>query len=169
MTLHEGIGLATFNALPDEAARAALLACCSSVAWASQLTDRRPYDTVATLLSEADAVLADLDEREIDEALNGHPRIGDRAATTQSGWSRREQSGVDHSSDATFAALADGNMTYETRFGHVYLVCATGRSAEELLAILQGRLHNDPETERKVVRDELGKINRIRLERLLGE
>ena len=164
----EGTGLATFNALPDEAARTALLACCSSPAWADRLTARRPYDSVTSLLSEADAALADLDEREIDEALAGHPRIGDRTATTHNGWSRREQSGVDHTSDATLAALAAGNEAYETRFGHVYLVCATGRSAEELLAILQSRLHNDPDTERKVVRDELGKINRIRLERLLG-
>ncbi len=123
---------------------------------------------MAALLSEADAALADVDEREVDKALAGHPRIGDRAAATHSAWSRLEQSGVDGTSDETLAALADGNRAYEERFGHVYLVCATGRSADELLAILQSRLHNDPDTERKVVRDELGKINRLRLEKLLG-
>ena len=165
----EGIGLSTFNALPESEARSALLACCSSSTWAARLADRRPYNSVTTLIAEADAALSDVTERDLDDALAGHPRIGDRAATTHSAWSRREQSGVDHTSHATLAALTEGNQAYEARFGHVYLVCATGKSAAELLAILQSRLHNDPETERKVVRDELGKINRIRLERLLGE
>ena len=78
--------------------------------------------------------------------------------------SRREQAGV--TGDETLAALAAGNREYEARFGHVYLVCASGRSGEELLAVLRSRLDNDPVTERAVVREELGRINRLRLERL---
>ncbi|MGH8823579.1 MAG: 2-oxo-4-hydroxy-4-carboxy-5-ureidoimidazoline decarboxylase, partial [Jiangellaceae bacterium] len=84
-------------------------------------------------------------------------------------WSRREQAGVHDADAATRHRLAAANRAYEDRFGHVYLVCATGKSAEELLAILAGRLRNDPLSERGTVRAELGKINRIRLQKLLGD
>src|SRR6185437_5354117 len=93
----------------------------------------------------------------------GHPRIGDRA----SGRSHQEQAGVRTADAATVQALADGNEAYERRFGHIYLVCASGRSGAELLALLRERLGHDPGTEWGVVRGELGKINRIRLQKLL--
>ena len=95
--------------------------------------------------------------------MAGHPRIGERSTHAAS---QREQSGV---GDDVRDALAEGNREYEQRFGHVYLVCASGRSGDELLAVLRSRLGNDPAHERTVVRAELGDINRLRLQRLLDE
>jgi 2-oxo-4-hydroxy-4-carboxy-5-ureidoimidazoline decarboxylase len=103
---------------------------------------------------------------ELQAALAGHPRIG---ARTGPGWSRGEQAGVDQADEPVAAALAAGNQEYEDRFGHIYLVCATGRSGPELLALLRERLGHDPDTEWDVVRAELAQINRIRLGKLIGE
>ena len=101
------------------------------------------------------------------QALAGHPRIGDRRADS-AGWSGQEQAGVPADDAALAQALADGNAAYERRFGHIYLVCATGRTGAELLALLRDRLGNDPEQEWAVVARELAKINRVRLAKLLG-
>ncbi|MGY2009215.1 2-oxo-4-hydroxy-4-carboxy-5-ureidoimidazoline decarboxylase [Nocardia gipuzkoensis] len=157
-------GIAAFDALSDDAAYRAVLGCCSSPGFARSLVEGRPYRSVAALLDAADAASARLPEAELDLALAGHPRIGERP---HSAASAREQAGVAGAADAVRAALAAGNRAYEERFGHIYLVCASGRSAEEMLALLNARLRNDPETERRVVRTELGKINRIRLRALL--
>ncbi|MEU7215484.1 2-oxo-4-hydroxy-4-carboxy-5-ureidoimidazoline decarboxylase [Nocardia iowensis] len=162
----DGATLAGFNALPESAATEALLACCSSPAWARALVAGRPYATVDAVLDAADAVLAELPESEIDLALAGHPRIGERPDTAASA---REQAGVADAQDAVRSALAAGNRAYEERFGHIYLVCASGRSGSELLAILEARLGNGGETERRVMRTELAKINRIRLRALLAD
>ncbi len=151
--------LDSFNALPD--ATGELTACCASPAWARAVADARPYPSVDALVERAEAVLAGLDEDEIDLALAGHPRIGERSAHASS---QREQSGV---TDDDRDALAAANRAYEERFGHVYLVCAAGRPAAELLHILRTRLHNPPEAERRVLRAELRKINTLRLRRLL--
>lgn len=159
----EAIGLDAFNALPGERARDALLACCSSRAWADRVSAGRPYGTRAQLYAAADEAVAAMTEADVDEALAGHPRIGERPGSGHSAWSAREQSGVGAS-----AELAAANREYEERFGHVYLVCATGKTGSELLEILRQRLRNDPATERQVVRGELGKINKIRLQRLVG-
>ncbi|WP_378734376.1 2-oxo-4-hydroxy-4-carboxy-5-ureidoimidazoline decarboxylase [Nocardia brasiliensis] len=162
----DGAALARFHALPESAATEALLVCCSSPAWARALVAGRPYATVDAVLDAADAVLAELPESEIDRALAGHPRIGERPDTAASA---REQAGVADAQDAVRSALAEGNRAYEERFGHIYLVCASGRSGSELLAILEARLGNDRETERRVMRTELAKINRLRLRALLAE
>ncbi|MFI9401779.1 2-oxo-4-hydroxy-4-carboxy-5-ureidoimidazoline decarboxylase [Nocardia sp. NPDC052316] len=161
----DGAGLAWFHALPADRATEALLTCCSSPAFARGLVEGRPYPSVDALLDTADAVLAGLPESEIDRALAGHPRIGERPDTAASA---REQAGVATAADAVRSALAAGNRAYEARFGHRYLVCASGRSGSELLAILEDRLGNDAETERRVMRTELAKINRIRLRALLA-
>jgi 2-oxo-4-hydroxy-4-carboxy-5-ureidoimidazoline decarboxylase len=158
--------MAEFDRLPAAQARAALLDCCAAPDWADRLVAARPYGAPAALLARADAVLAELDEEQVDRALAGHPRIGERSAHASS---VREQAGVAGAADDVRAALAAGNRAYEDRFGHVYLVCADGRSADELLAVLQARLGNDPATERAVLRTELAKINRIRLTRLLED
>jgi 2-oxo-4-hydroxy-4-carboxy-5-ureidoimidazoline decarboxylase len=107
--------------------------------------------------------VAALDEADVDEALAGHPRIGERVDDPTS---RREQAGVD---STTRDALLAANREYEARFGHVYLVRASGRTGDELLALLRQRLANDPAQERAVVRAELGQINALRLERLAAE
>ena len=162
----EGIGLAAFNGLPGGRARAALLACCRAERWAAQVADGRPYPSLAALLTEAAAALTDGD---VTEALAGHPRIGQAPAAAHSSWSRSEQSGVASAGGQVRADLAAGNRAYEDRFGHIYLVCASGRTAPELLRILRDRLANDPAAERQVMRGELIKINELRLARLIGE
>ena len=160
--------LTGLNTAPAADLEQALLDCCAAPRWAAALIAGRPYGSAGALYDAADAAMSELEDAEIDAALAGHPRIGARPDARHSASSGREQSGVSGASAATLAALAEGNREYEARFGHVYLVCADGRSGEELLAILRQRLHNDPVTESATVRTELSKINRIRLGRLIG-
>jgi 2-oxo-4-hydroxy-4-carboxy-5-ureidoimidazoline decarboxylase len=169
-----------FNGLPDDKAQQALRACCSSGRWIDLVAAGRPYPSVASLLGASDAAVAALDERDLSEALAGHPRIGDRRVVdgpyagqadgagdwAPADWSRQEQAGVSGSDAQIRQALGDGNLEYEQRFGHIYLACATGRSAAELLAFLRERLGNDRETEWAVIAAELAKINQIRLTKL---
>jgi 2-oxo-4-hydroxy-4-carboxy-5-ureidoimidazoline decarboxylase len=165
----EPAGLAELNAMPAGAARPALTACCASAAWVSAVLAGRPYESAARLLRQSDEAVARLGPEDLREALAGHPRIGERTGEAgQGGWSRAEQAGMAGAAERTRQALADGNEAYERRFGHIYLVCATGRSADELLALLRARLANDGGTEWLVVRSELKKINRIRLQKLVG-
>jgi len=161
----EGIGLAAFNALPDDRARDLLIGCCQAGRWAARVTAGRPYPALGALLARAAEELTDDD---VPEALAGHPRIGQAPATRQNSWSRREQAGVGGADDTVLAELAAGNRAYEERFGHIYLVCASGRSAGELLGLLKDRIRNGPDAERHVVRSELRKINDLRLTRLIG-
>jgi 2-oxo-4-hydroxy-4-carboxy-5-ureidoimidazoline decarboxylase len=151
------------NALAEPDARRELAGCCSSERWVSAVLAGRPYGSVESLLVRSDAAAAALTEADLTAALAGHPRIGDRKAA--SGWSRAEQAGV--SADEA-AELAAGNAAYEAKFGHIYLVCATGKSGRELLALLRERLGNEETAEWAVVAGELAKINRIRLEKLTG-
>jgi len=127
----------------------------------------RPYATAEDLLASSDAATAGLAPADLEQALAGHPRIGERHVADER--SRREQAGVLAADAATIQALAEGNEEYERRFGHIYLVSATDRNAADLLALLRERLGNDPDTEWGVVRRELGKINRIRLARLVED
>lgn len=159
--------LAGFNAAPAADVRAALLECCSSPHWVDAVAAGRPYSSPAALYEAADEALAGLDDAELRAALAGHPRIGERARAGHSASSGREQAGVASSAPTTLDALADGNREYEARFGHVYLVCASGRSGDELLAVLRHRLRNDPATEWDVTRAELSKINQLRLAELI--
>jgi 2-oxo-4-hydroxy-4-carboxy-5-ureidoimidazoline decarboxylase len=188
--------LARFNAASPEAARRELLACCASAAWAELLAAGRPYAGLEALLRQSDAAVAAMTAADLAAALAGHPRIGERAAVGASSravrgtdsraarstdpraahstderpaaWSRQEQSGMRDADPQVSRSLAELNLVYEERFDHIYLVCATGRSAPELLALLRDRLGNDPESEWLVVRSELQKINQLRLRRLLA-
>ncbi|MCU1660927.1 MAG: decarboxylase [Pseudonocardia sp.] len=155
--------LEQFNALPPPEAERELLSCCAAPRWARTMAAGRPYTSIAALHAAAGTALDDAD---LDAAMAGHPRIGDRQAGAQS---RREQSGVGTAAPDVLAALEEGNRAYEERFGHVYLVCATGRSAEDLLATLHARLGNDRAAERAVALAELAAINQIRLDRLVGQ
>jgi 2-oxo-4-hydroxy-4-carboxy-5-ureidoimidazoline decarboxylase len=141
-----------------------LLDVCASPMWAQQVLAAGPFRDAGALLDHADRVLAELPDAEIDTALKGHPRIGGRADSPSSAL---EQAGMTDADDRVRAEIAAKNRRYEDKFGYVYLVCASGRSADELLAILTDRLGNDPVTERRVMRGELSKINRLRLRRLL--
>lgn len=156
------MSLEGFNALPPDEVERALLAVCAAPQWAARVAAGRPYPTVEALQSAAERALTDAD---LDAAMAGHPRIGDHRAA---GAARHEQSGVGGAPPAVLAALVAGNRAYEERFGHVYLVCATGRDADELLVDLNRRLANDAVTERGVARDQLAAINRLRIGRLVG-
>lgn len=160
--------LAAFNALPGVRAREQLLACCAAPGWAAAMLAARPYAGVPGAQAASDAAVAAMTDADLDAALAGHPRIGARPAPAHPGWSATEQAGALASGEDTLAALARGNAVYEQRFGHIYLVCASGRSGAELLTLLRSRLGNDPQVERQVVRTELAAINRLRLARLLG-
>ncbi|MEU4325167.1 2-oxo-4-hydroxy-4-carboxy-5-ureidoimidazoline decarboxylase [Nonomuraea dietziae] len=157
--------MVNLNALSPEEAEKELLACCASRAFAREVAAGRPYAGQAELGAAAEAAVRALAWPDVEEALAAHPRIGERAAGAgrESEWSRQEQSGVE---DHVRAELAEGNRLYEQRFGHVYLVCATGLSGEEMLARLKERLDHDEATERVVVRDELAKITKLRLARI---
>jgi 2-oxo-4-hydroxy-4-carboxy-5-ureidoimidazoline decarboxylase len=164
--------MTAFDTLSDDDAEALLLEVCAAPRWAREVVAGRPYGTVEKVQAAAWAALSATD---LDAALTGHPRIGDaarsaggaRLSRTAEGSARREQAGVASASAEVLEALAAGNRAYEERFGRVYLVCASGRSAEDLLATLRARLGNDPETERTVALGELAAINRLRLERVL--
>ncbi|WP_304116425.1 2-oxo-4-hydroxy-4-carboxy-5-ureidoimidazoline decarboxylase [Mycolicibacterium bacteremicum] len=162
----KAIGLDNFNALSERQRMHLLFEVCSSTIWARRVLAGSPFRDADALYDRADRILAELPDAEIDAALDGHPRIGAKADNPSSA---REQARVADATDAVKVALAQKNREYEDRFGYVYLVCASGRSADELLEILTDRLHNDAETERRVMRNELAKINRLRLERLVSE
>lgn len=163
---------ARLNALPDPEAREALLACCGSTAWTEEMLARRPFADDADLLERAGRVWWALEPEDWREAFSRHPRIGERKvdASTRSGaWSRAEQAGVAEAPDQVHAALEEENRRYERLFGHVFLIRAAGRSAEEMLAELRRRLRNDPETElREAAREQL-EIAKLRLRRLAAE
>ncbi|MBW8484355.1 2-oxo-4-hydroxy-4-carboxy-5-ureidoimidazoline decarboxylase [Actinomadura parmotrematis] len=159
------------NALDEQDAAAALLACCASRRWAAEVAAARPYPDLAALKAASARAMLGLTWEDVGEALAAHPRIGERAggASREAAWSRREQAGASDAGLETQQALADGNRAYEERFGHVYLICATGLSAAEMLAALHRRLDNGVAAERVVVREELAKIVDLRLAGLAAE
>lgn len=158
-----------FDAMADAAARQLLRPACASTAWADAMVAARPLRTLDAVTARSSRVIAALDWPDVEEALSAHPRIGERAAgaNREAGWSRQEQAGAAGADDAVTAALTAGNLAYERRFGHVFLICATGRSAEEMLAALTARLDHDPAAEQRVVRRELAAIVRLRLAKTL--
>jgi 2-oxo-4-hydroxy-4-carboxy-5-ureidoimidazoline decarboxylase len=158
--------LSSFNAAPAQAAERDVLACCASRAFARAIVDGRPYRDPVALLAAVDAAFGALTWDDIVETMNGHPRIGDRAAN--GGISAAEQSGAAAASDQVRQGLAEGNLAYEKRFGHIFLICASGLSGQEMLTKLRARLGNDQDAERAVVRAELLKITRLRMTKLLG-
>jgi 2-oxo-4-hydroxy-4-carboxy-5-ureidoimidazoline decarboxylase len=160
--------LTELNELPEAEVSQVLAGCCTARHWISAIVSGRSYPSVDALLGRADLAVAELTPAQLAEALVGHPRIGDRKAASAPGWSRQEQAGVSVADADLARELAQGNADYERRFGHIYLVCATGKSGGELLAILRERLGNERDTEWKVVAAELAKINRLRLRKLLG-
>jgi 2-oxo-4-hydroxy-4-carboxy-5-ureidoimidazoline decarboxylase len=158
------------NNSPVEVATRRLEACNASRRWIAAMLDARPFTGVESLLTTAEQVARTLDWDDVCEALDAHPRIGDRAAgdSREAGWSRDEQSSVGGADDATRAALADGNAAYEQRFGHVFLIRAAGRAPEEMLAELRRRLANDPAAEQAEVTGQLAEITRLRLRKLVA-
>jgi 2-oxo-4-hydroxy-4-carboxy-5-ureidoimidazoline decarboxylase len=166
--------LVSWNAMDSAEAAAIVLSCCGSTRWAETLAHSRPISDETALLHRAEEIWWQLDEADWLEAFAAHPRIGERKApkeaTSQSAaWSVTEQSGVIHEDSAILSALADGNRRYEERFGRIYIVCATGKTAHEMLVILNRRLANDDKSELRESAEQQRQITAIRLRKWLNQ
>lgn len=164
--------IAKLNALERNAAVAVFKKCCGSSAWASKMADSRPFETLQEIHDAADALWAEVEREDVLEAFTHHPEIGadvellrKKFASTAT-WSAGEQSSVSQASEDTLHALRDGNLAYKAKFGYIFIVCATGKSAEEMLQILEARLPNSPEVEFEIAKGEQAKITHLRLEKL---
>jgi OHCU decarboxylase len=160
------------NQLTLSEAAGELLKCCGSQRWVNEIAARRPFATLSELNQTASDVWWSLDRNDWLEAFRSHPKIGERKAqtegTTQSQkWSEQEQSGVAASGDSVKEELARLNHEYEEKFGYIFIVCATGKSSEEMLAILRSRLENSPPDELPIAAAEQAKITELRLTKLL--
>jgi len=158
--------------LDEAAARTALERCCGARRWVEGVCAARPFGDRATLFEAAERAFERLDRADWLEAFAHHPRIGDLASlrekyATTAAWAGEEQRGASGAGEATLAALAEGNRAYEERFGYIFIVCATGKSADEMLALLRARMPNSPEREIGIAAGEQMKITRLRLEKLL--
>ena len=166
--------LVQWNRLPVDEAVKEILPCCSSKAWAAGMAARRPFSDVTTLLAASEETWSNLSAADWMEAFRGHPRIGESLATPSvsdqsATWSAQEQKNVAAAGDAVKIALAKANQEYEQRFRHIFIVCATGKSAPEILEILRRRLQNDGPTELRQAAEQQRQITRIRLTEWLSE
>ncbi len=166
--------LAEFNALSTDEAIKDLMRCCGSRRWAMQMAARRPYATLDAVMRTADECWARLDRADYIEAFSHHPKIGDVASlrakfATTANWASGEQSAVQSASEDVLRRLAEGNDLYERRFGYIFIVCATGKTADEMLALLEARIRNRSDEELRVAAGEQAKITRIRLGKLFQE
>ena len=168
------VNVAELDAMSESNASKLLSDCCGASRWVSGMLARRPFGSRAVVLSTADEIWRSLDAGDWREAFSHHPRIGERKSAmpqTERGstLAAREQSGVDRARDDVRAGLAAANREYEQRFGYIFIVFATGKSAEEMLALARERLRNDPDIELRIAADEQWKITRLRLDKLLVE
>ena len=164
--------LETLNSLSQEQADAEFLKCCGSRTWARAMNDFRPFATVAQLLVTAGDVWSSLSKEDWLEAFRAHPKIGEKKASSAQSeqaqkWSAQEQAGTEEAAAETKTALAEGNRRYIERFGFIFIICASGKSAAEMLASLNDRLQNDAQTELKIAAEQQKKITRLRLEKLI--
>jgi 2-oxo-4-hydroxy-4-carboxy-5-ureidoimidazoline decarboxylase len=164
MTDDERASVAVLDGAAAGAAAGLLRPSCASGRWVAELVAGRPYRSLDRLLAASDAAAAALGWPDVEEALAAHPRIGARIGE-EAAWSRGEQAGAAGAAADVQAGLAAGNAEYEARFGHVFLICAAGRSGAEMLAELRARLGHSAADEQQVVRRELGAIARLRLAR----
>jgi OHCU decarboxylase len=164
--------LVDLNALDEGAAVEAFRRCCGSSRWARQMSAARPFADVATLAAAAERIGSTLDREDWLEAFAAHPRIGAGAAGGAGGaarWAEQEQASVALTADETLRRLADANRAYKTRFGYIFIVCATGKTAAEMLTLLERRLRHDAGDELQIAADEQRKITRLRLTKLLEQ
>ena len=167
MTLDE------LNALSPERAAEVFRACCGASRWVDAMVGRLPFSSTDAVVSMADDVWLAMGPDDWREAFSHHPRIGERAAAKPqderaAAWSAGEQSSVASAGASTHDELAEINRAYEARFGYIYIVCASGRSADELLAIARRRLTNAPDDELRIAAEEQRQITRLRLRKLLS-
>jgi 2-oxo-4-hydroxy-4-carboxy-5-ureidoimidazoline decarboxylase len=162
------ISIEELDSLPRDAAAEILSSCCGSTRWTAAMVARRPFGTREALLRAADEEWNRLSPSDWLEAFSHHPRIGERRATARVDararrWSEAEQSRAAGSHDRVKQELANAQREYETRFGHIFLICAAGKTSEEILAVLRTRMANDPDTELRVAAEEQRQITRLRL------
>ncbi|MFF7199749.1 2-oxo-4-hydroxy-4-carboxy-5-ureidoimidazoline decarboxylase [Streptomyces sp. NPDC008141] len=165
MTSNSTPGLARFNTSAESDATAALHEVCASSAWGNKLLAQRPYATAEALFTASDAAMAELTAADLAEAMAGHPPIGRPKPGDPT--SAREQRGMAGASEELKAELLELNLAYQEKFGHVFLICATGATGEQMRDAVRVRIQNSDEKEREIARGELVKINRIRLARLV--
>ncbi|MFN0159140.1 MAG: 2-oxo-4-hydroxy-4-carboxy-5-ureidoimidazoline decarboxylase [Bacteroidota bacterium] len=160
------------NSLDGQEASEHFTKCCGSSRWVAAMAQRRPFADARQLFAVAEEVWNGLTPEDWKEAFSHHPKIGDisslreKFASTKT-WAAGEQSGVNNTTENTLKALAEGNAEYEKKFGFIFIVCATGKSAEEMLSLLKARRVNTPDMEIAIAAAEQNKITRIRLEKLL--
>jgi 2-oxo-4-hydroxy-4-carboxy-5-ureidoimidazoline decarboxylase len=165
--------LNSFNSMDASASYAELERCCGSAQWISKMIERRPFSSFQNLISTADQIWFSLTEEDWKEAFTHHPKIGNlgnlrkKFATTHQ-WARNEQKQVVAASDEILKGLAIGNAEYERKFGYIFIVCAAGKGADEMLNLLRQRLPHDPGTEIRIAAEEQRKITHIRLEKLFS-
>jgi len=171
--MNKTMTLEKLNLLSRTQAAIALSECCGSSQWAKMMSMKKPFLVEEDLFKAADAIWQRLSPADWKEAFSHHPKIGnikslrEKFASTKA-WAEGEQSGANGASDETLQQLASSNDEYENRFGYIFIVCATGKSAEEMLALLRQRLHNQPAEELCIAAEEQRKITRLRLNKLLG-
>jgi len=161
------------NLLPSSEAESELLKCCGSTQWARRMVEERPFTGTEQMIETADRVWWSLGPEDWLEAFHSHPKIGEKKAARPVSeesrtWSEQEQSGVENSAQDTIKALAELNRAYEKKFGYIFIVCATGKSSEEILGILRARLENPAGIELRVAAAEQAKITQLRLRKLLA-
>ena len=162
------------NRLSKGECREALLGCCASGSWVERMTAARPFESDQAVIDMSEKIWSSLDRGDWLEAFAAHPRIGDvdslraKFATTKA-WASQEQSAVSSASEATLHELAAANDEYARRFGYIFIVCATGKSADEMLAILQSRLGNRPSAELSIAAAQQLRITKLRLQKLVAD
>ena len=166
--------LEQLNELTAREAEAEFLKCCGSPRWARRMAAARPFVSEEQLFTQADDVSSSLTDEDWLEAFRAHPKIGENKAAAgqtqeEANWSAQEQSGIQAAATDTIARLASGNRVYEAKFGFIFIVCASGKSSDEMLTLLNDRLENDSQTELRVAANEQQKITRLRLEKLLSQ
>jgi OHCU decarboxylase len=157
--------LTDLNTMPHDEAVAEFGRCCGSRTWAQKMAERRPFENIDRMTAEADRIWSVLAPGDWLEAFGAHPRIGERAT---SAWSHQEQAGAASAGADVRARLAEGNRRYEERFGYTFLICATGKSAEQMLSALQIRLRNEAAAELTVAAEEQRQITDLRLRKLIS-
>jgi OHCU decarboxylase len=161
------VTLGALNQLDRKDAEAAFTTCCGSTAWARLMAAARPFASLADMSDTADAIWRSLAPGDWLEAFAAHPKIGEQARSAS--WSDREQSGMQAAGDDERQRMASGNAVYQLRFGYIFIVCATGKTAGQMLTELEARLSNDPLSELQVAAEEQRKITRLRLAKLMDE
>jgi OHCU decarboxylase len=162
------------NLLSSSEAEDELLKCCGSKTWARRVTAERPFESVDDLIAEADRIWWALEPADWLEAFHSHPKIGEKKAAAKIAarsqrWSEDEQSGISNSAQQTLDALAELNRAYEEKFGYIFIVCASGKRSDEMLAILRQRLENNPNEELLIAAGEQARITQLRLRKLIDE